>query len=129
MGMVGQSLTSVANAAPEDQAAQYTLQRNAMLRNPLTAQMAQQIPAQYAGPDQLKADIQRYTTIRDMTEWTKQQNEGPGQQAESQQKVQNAKAPTPEQIQNATKTLSKLRGFIPAPERAGLQAETPAGGS
>ena len=122
MSRIGQGIASVASAAPEDQAAQYILERNALARDPQTAQVASQLPPQYPGPDQLKAIMQRYTSTRDMVEWAKQNNEAPGQKAKSGQEVQPAAAPTPQQLQNATRTLSTYSA-IPANERAGLTAE------
>lgn len=54
--LIGQNIQSIANAAPEDQAAQYTLVTNAMKRDPnLQKYLPPNLPPQYPGPDALKS--------------------------------------------------------------------------
>lgn len=54
--LIGQNIETIANAPPEDQAAQYTLITNGMRRDPqLSKYLPANLPPQYPGPDALKS--------------------------------------------------------------------------
>jgi hypothetical protein len=119
---IAQGLGSVLSAAPEDRAAQWTLEYNKLLRDPNLSKYAQGISPQYPGDAQAQQAMQGMMVSDDFVKWAQQRNEGAGQAAKSQQAVQAAAAPNPTQLQNATQTLASYSA-IPPNMRAGLTAE------
>ena len=93
---LGPSIQSVLSAPEEDQAAQYTIQRNAAMRDPALAKYAQTLPPQYPGPDALRGTLASMKTFEQLTAEKKQAAEQPGQEAHSKIEQQEA-ALTPQE--------------------------------
>jgi len=89
-------LGTVLKVAPEDQAAQWTLQRNAIMRDPTLAKYGQQIPAQYPGPQQATTLLHSLMLNKDLLDTLKSGAELPGEIATSA-KAQQEAAMTPQQ--------------------------------
>lgn len=85
-----QHLNNVLQAPPEDQEAQYTLERNAIMRDPTLQKYAQQIPPQFPGAQALTTIDNGMKLSSQLLAEAKQKNEAPGQVAHSQQEQQEA---------------------------------------
>ena len=128
--IVSQAYNSVLEAAPEDQPAQWTLERNQMLRSdsPTVKKVAAGLPAQYpgqpvpGGSPEAQSALHSIMAEQDIVAAAKSKAELPGQQAESQQKVQGASKPTPQQTNDAAQTIGTYAA-IPQNMRAGLLTE------
>jgi len=125
---ISQGLNSVLQAPSEDQAAQYTIERNALMRDPTMAKYAQALPPQYpgtpapGGSPELQRAQHGLMAEEDLVKVTQEGAELPGQIAKSTQATQEAAAPTQQQIADATRTIGTYSGISPA-ERQGLIAE------
>jgi hypothetical protein len=86
---VAQGLNSVLEAAPEDQPAKWQLERNALARDPVLGQYAQQIPPQYPGNPQPGGSPEAQQMLhglmltQDVVSSVKEKAELPGQIANS----------------------------------------------
>lgn len=105
-----QHLSNVMSVPPEDKQAQWTLERNAIMRNPTLSKYAQQIPPQYPGDQQAEVLENGMKMSSQILAEQKQKNEASGQIATSQKEQQEA-AMTPEQ-----------RAALSSPEVASQQA-------
>lgn len=127
-GMIASGMNSVLESAPEDQAAQWTLERNQLMRDPTLAKFAQTIPAQYpgtpgpGGSPEAQRMLHSLMAEKDVIDSVKEGAELPGQKAKAAQEQRAAAAPTPEQVQNATATIATY-GATPPNMRAGFANE------
>ena len=126
--LISQGLSSVLEAPPEDQPAQWTLERNELLRHPTLGKFLGNLPAQYpgqpapGGSPEAQSALHSLMAEQDIVAAAKQKNEAPGQLAKSTQEAQSAAPPTQQQIADATKTVGTYEGISPQ-ERQGLVAE------
>ena len=128
--VVSQGYNSVLEAAPEDQPAQWTLERNQMLRSgsPTVQKVAAALPAQYpgqpapGGSPEAQSALHSLMAEQDIVAAAKQKNEAPEQVAKASQAVQGASAPTSQQISDAAGTIQTYAA-IPGNMRAGLLKE------
>jgi hypothetical protein len=126
--VISQGLSSVLEAPPEDQPAQWTLERNELLRHPTLGKFLGNLPAQYpgqpapGGSPEAQSALHSLMAEQDIVAAAKQKNEAPEQVAKATQAAQAAAPPTPQQIADATKTIQSYEGINPA-ERLGLIAE------
>ena len=124
--IVSQGYNSVLEAAPEDQPAQWTLERNQMLRSssPTVQKVAQGLPAQYpgqpapGGSPEAQAALHSLMAEQDIVAAAKL----PGEKAKAGQEVQAASKPTPQQISDASSTVGTYAA-IPPNMRQGLLTE------
>lgn len=108
--LISQGLSSVLEAAPEDQAAQWTIERNALTRNPTLAKFANMVPAQYpgtpapAGSPEAQQLVHRFMAEQDIVAAAREGAEYPGQVAASKLAQQKAdivtQLSTPEMLAN-----------------------------
>ena len=124
--IVSQAYNSALDAAPEDQAAQWTLERNQMLRSSSGAvrQAASGLPAQYpgqpapGGSPEAQAALHSLMAEQDIVAAAKK----PGEAAEAQQQVRNAAPATQQQMSDVASTISTYAA-IPPSMRTGLLTE------
>lgn len=117
-----QSLQSVLQAPPEDRPLMWQLQVNKIRRDPTLSKYAQNVPPQYPGDQMAQSTLAHLLATKDFIDVAKTGAQLPGMEAESKEKTLEAAAPTMQQIQDATKTISTYEGISPA-ERQGLIAE------